>query len=429
MSIIANDLLKFIDESPTSFHAIKNVSNLLENNKFTELKQNEKWDLEYGKSYYISNEDASLIAFTLADDISKGFNITASHTDSPMVKIKPNAQIITNNHYIGLNIEVYGGPILSTWFDRGLSVAGRVMIKDNETIKSKLININRTLLTIPSIAIHLVRDSNETSSINKQTQMKPLIGFVEETFCKDDYLYKLIETELNCTKEEIIDFDLFLYPTQKGEIFGLNNELIHSKNLDDLFMVYTSLIAMINSTTNKSKVLILTDNEEIGSTSATGAESVFFENMLERIYLSLGLCREDFLIGLSNSLCVSGDLAHALHPNYSDRSDETNKPLLGKGIVFKYSANKSYSTVSTSSALFKNELTKKNIPYQEYVNRSDIRGGRTIGPIFAKKLGISPIDLGASILSMHSTREVASKDDVQYTTDALKCFYEIKENL
>ncbi len=425
MEKLAKNLLEFIDKSPTGFHVVENVKNILcESCK--ELKQNEVWQLEFGKSYYVTNENQSLVAFTLDEDIERGFNITASHIDSPCIKIKPNSQVLNNNHYISLNIEMYGGAILSTWFDRGLSIAGQVVFKQNGKIVSKLIDFKRILLTIPSIAIHLVRDKKEVSEINPQTQMKPVLGFVESELSKEECLLNLIKSELNCEVSDILDFELYLYACEKGEIIGLNNEFIHSKYLDDLLMVYTSTLAFDSSETNKSKVLVLTNNEEVGSESATGADSVFFENVLERIYLSLNKTREHFFMGISNSISVSGDLAHGYHPNYTDRSDETNKPLLGKGITFKYSASKRYSTESLNSAKLKDELSKRNIPYQTYVNRSDIRGGSTIGPILSKKLGISSIDLGPAILGMHSVRELGATIDVKNTLDTLVCFYEMK---
>ncbi len=419
------ELLTFIDNSPTSYQAIENVVEKLNKNNFTRLLKNQKWDLKENGDYYIVNEDSSLIAFSLGADINEGFNLVASHTDSPLIKIKPNAEVITEGHYLSLNVEVYGGPILHTWFDRGLSIAGRVIVKENNKIFAKIIDLKRTVLTIPSLAIHLDRDADATK-INKQNHLKPIVTFLVDKLEKDECIYRLIREQIGNGVEEILDFALYLYDNQKGEVFGLNNELYQSKNLDDLLMVHTSTVAFLNADSKKSKVLFLTDNEEVGSNTATGAESMFFESTLERIFLALKKTKEDYFIALANSYCLSCDLAHAYHPNYREKYDETNRPLLGKGIVIKHSANKSYSTESYYASVFKKELSKRNIEYQEYVNRSDIRGGGTIGPMLSKKFGFSAIDLGPCILGMHSVRETGAVSDITNAIEALQCFYEME---
>ncbi len=418
-------LLDFIDKSPTMFHVIENTKNILDKNNYIELKKGEKWKLENGKNYYVTNEDSSLVAFKL-NNIQNGFNIVGAHTDSPLIKIKPNPVVITDNHYASINVEIYGGPILHTWFDRALSIAGKVVVKENGKIVSKLIDLKKTLLTIPSLAIHLDREFDSTK-INKQNHIKPLLSFVSENLEKEDYLLNIISKELSCIKEDIMDFELYIYDNQKGEIFGLNDEFAHSKNFDDLLMAYTGLTSLIESESDRTSVLILTDNEEIGSHTATGARSSFFESIFERMFLSLNMTREDLFVAYAKSLCLSGDLAHAYHPNYKDKYDDTNKPLLGSGIVIKYSANKSYSTDSYYASIFKNELDKNNIKYQSYVNNSNIRGGSTIGPMLSRKFGVSAIDCGSAILAMHSVRECASTYDIKNTFEALKCFYEIGE--
>ncbi len=422
---IVNSLLDFIDNSPTAYHVVSNTKKVLDDNNFVELKKNEPWKLDDGKKYYIVNEESALMAFTL-NDIKRGFNIVSAHTDSPLIKIKPNPVVITDNHYVSLNIDVYGGPIITTWFDRGLSIAGKVVVRENGKVVSKLIDCKKTLLTIPSVAIHLVRDK-DASEINRQNHLKPVISFVSENLEKDDYLYKVITKELNCEKSDIIDFDLYVYDNQKGEVFGLNDEFVHSKYLDDLLMAHSGLMALLESNNNKSKVLMLTDNEEIGSGTATGAQSAFFENMLERVFLNMNLTREDMFMSFAKSYALSGDLAHGYHPNYKEKYDETNKPMLGKGLVIKFSANKSYSTESFYSSVFKNELEKRGTIYQNYVNRSDIKGGGTIGPMISRKFGISAVDCGPAIFAMHSVRECASSFDIQNTFDALTCFFEIGE--
>lgn len=424
----AEEMLKFIDKSPTNFHTVNNVKNILLKNRYVELLQNDKWVLEKNKSYFVVNEDSSIIAIKTGsgDIVDDGLNIIGAHTDYPCIKIKPNAESIVLDHFVKLNVEMYGGAIESTWFDRGLSIAGKVVLKDPDNkneVKTKLLKVEKTLLTIPSLAIHLYR-GKETKPINVQTDMQPLLSIVKENFEKDSYLLEIIKNELNCQKDDILDFELYIYDNQKGEIFGLNDEFLQSRALDDLFMVYSSLRALLESDdTSKTNVLILTDNEEVGSNTATGARSVFVENTLERVFLSLGKNREELFIGFHNSMCLSADLAHSYHVNYESVSDTTTKPLLGKGIVIKKSANKSYSTESTGAAKLKLIFDNENIPYQMYVNRSDIRGGSTIGPMLSQKFAISAIDIGAPILGMHSVRETGSVLDVKNSIDAFKAFY------
>lgn len=425
MENYANKMINFIDESPTNFHAIINAKNYFEKNGFNQIKLNEKWSLEKGKSYYVINEDTSMIAFSLSDDITKGFNIIGAHSDYPCIKIKPNPESTVLDHFVKLNVEIYGGPIISTWFDRGLSIAGKVILKNGDTIKTEFIDAKKTLLTIPSIAIHLVRD-NEQKEINKQNHMQPLLSLVTEELTKGDYLYNVIKNEIDCEKDDILDYELYIYNNQKGEVFGLHDEFIQHRALDDMFMLYSGITSLVESkNTDKSRVMLILDNEEIGSNTATGARSSFIQNTLERICLQFSKERDDFFIALNNSMCLSADLAHSYHPNYEEKSDPTNKPVMGKGLVFKTSANKKYSTESTNASIFKNALSNKNIPYQLYVNRSDIIGGSTVGPMLSQKLGISAVDVGAAIFAMHSTRETSAVSDVKNVIEALSAFYEI----
>lgn len=424
----AKEMLKFIDKSPTNFHAVNNVKNILLENGYVELLQNNKWIIEKNKSYFVINEDSSLIAIKTGsgDIVEDGLNIIGAHTDYPCLKIKPNTESIVVDHLVKLNVEMYGGAITSTWFDRGLSIAGKVVLKDQDNkneVKTKLLKVEKTLLTIPSLAIHLSRDK-EAKPINIQTDMQPLLSIVKENFEKDDYLVEIIKNELNCQKDDILDFELFIYDNQNGEIFGLNDEFLQSRALDDLYMVYAGLTALLESNeSSKTNILILTDNEEVGSNTATGARSVFVENTLERLFLSFNKNREELFIGFHNSMCLSADLAHSYHINYESASDITNKPVLSKGIVVKKSANKSYSTESTSFSKLKLIFENDNIPYQLYVNRSDIKGGSTIGPMLSQKFGISAIDIGAPILGMHSVRETGSVSDVENSINAFKAFY------
>lgn len=372
--------------------------------------------------------DSAIIAFEIGcGEIEEdGFRLIGAHTDSPGFRIKPSAEMTVENNYIKLNTEVYGGPILSTWFDRPLSIAGRVTLKSNNVFKpeTRLIDINKPVLIIPNLAIHMNRSVNEGYEFNRQKDVLPLLALCNEKLEKDNYLMNLLAETLNVEKENILDFDLFLYDVSEGSLVGLNEELISVGRLDDLWMVFAGLKALTESNKIKAtKVLVALDNEEIGSLTSQGANSSILENILERIALGLDKDREGFRRALSNSVMISADLAHAIHPNYTEKCDPTNKPLLGGGPVIKIAASGSYSTDSYAAGVFKGVCEKAGVPCQVFVNRSDMRGGTTIGPITAAKLNIPVIDMGAPLLSMHSIRELASVKDNEYTIKAFTEFF------
>lgn len=424
---MAKDLLNFINNSKSAFHSAHEVKSILDKEGFVEIKECDKWGLKKGGKYYIMKNQSAIIGFEVGNgDVSEdGFRLIGAHTDSPGFRIKPHAEMTVENHYVKLNTEVYGGPILSTWFDRPLGIAGRVTLKGNNPLKPevKLLDLNKPVLIIPSLAIHMNRTVNEGYEYNRQKDTLPLLTMATEKLEKDGYLIKLIAENLNVDEKEILDFDLFVYEYEKGCIFGMNEEFISSGRLDDLWMVYAGLVALIQSKANKAtKVLVALDNEEIGSLTSQGANSSLLENILERITLALGKDREDFKRALSNSVMISADLAHALHPNYPEKNDPTSKPLMGGGPVIKIAASGSYSTDSYAAAIFKQVCEKANVPCQEFVNRSDVKGGTTIGPITASKLNIPVIDMGAPLLSMHSIRELASVKDNEYTIRAFTEF-------
>lgn len=425
---LTNDMLNFISNSPASFQAVYNIEKILLENEFVKLNECGTWKLEEGGNYYITKNNSAIIAFKLGKDIIKnGFRIIASHTDSPSFLIKPNPVIETKNNYIKLNTEPYGSMILSSWLDRPLSIAGRVIIKNNNALKpiQKLIDLKRPILIIPNLAIHMNREINNGYKYNKQKDMLPLIGFINNKFNKNDYILELICKNLNINKDEIIDFELYLYEHSKGIVLGAENEFVSSSRLDDLMMVYTSCEAFINSKNNNStNMLVCVDNEEVGSLSAQGAKSFYLNNILERIIYNTDNKKDSYYRCLNNSIMISADLAHGIHPNHSDINDITNIPFLGEGIVIKQSANQKYSTNSYSAAIFSQICTNSNIPFQRFVNRSDIEGGTTIGPIFSSQLGIPVIDLGAPILSMHSIRELCAVKDIYYSYEAFKAFLE-----
>ena len=431
MKNLANELLEFINESPTAYHAVNTVKKMLDGNGFKELKESEAWNLNKGDKCYVIKNDSAIIAFEIGNgEIEKeGFRLIGAHTVSPCFKVKPAPELLVENKYVKLNTEVYGGPILNTWFDRPLSLAGRVTLKGDSPFKpiTKLININKPLLVIPNLAIHMNRNVNEGYAINKQKDTLPLLGFINEKLeDKEDVVgvLSIIKNELNVEKEDILDFDLFLYEHEKGSLLGINEEFISSSRLDDLWMVFSGVKALVESNNNKAtKVMVCVDNEEFGSLTSQGANSSLLKNTLETITLSLGKNKEEFLRAIANSIMISADLAHAVHPNQSEKHDPTNRPVLGNGPVIKMAASGSYSTDSYASAIFQSLCKEADVPCQKFVNRSDVRGGTTIGPIVSSDLSIPVIDMGAAIIGMHSIRELASVKDNEYTIRVFSKFF------
>ncbi|MBU3104565.1 M18 family aminopeptidase [Clostridium gasigenes] len=426
----ALELLDFIYESPSAYHGVVKVRQLLDANGFSEVKESDKWNLQKDGKYYTVKNDSAIIAFVVGngDVVEDGFRLIGAHTDTPGFRIKPNPEMTTEGKYLKLNTEGYGGPILNTWYDRPLSIAGKVTIKGASVLKPevKLININKPLMIIPNLAIHMNREVNEGYAINKQKDTLPLLGLINEKFEKDGHLLKLIAEELNVNSEEILGFDLALYEYEKGCLIGMNEELISSARLDDMWMVYAGTKALVDSKSNKAtKVMVCIDNEEIGNLTAQGASSNLLIHTLERITLALGKDKEDFYRTLSNSVMISADLAHAVHPNLPEKHDLTNKPVLEGGPVLKIAAAGSYSTDSFNAAIFTEVCKKAGVPFQKFVNRSDVRGGTTIGPVTAANLTIPVIDMGAPVLGMHSIRELAAVKDNTYTIKAFTEFYNV----
>lgn len=425
--VLANDLINFIDKSPSVFHVAENISKKLLEAGFNKLDLNKSFKLEKGKKYYIEKNGSAIIAFITGTSEEEGFKIIASHTDSPCFKIKPNP-IMKYEKYLKVNTEVYGGPILNTWFDRPLSLAGRVVIKSKNILKPivKNIDFKKSILIIPNLAIHLNRNINSGVDINKQIDTIPLLGMINERFNGDNYLLKSISNILNVNEEDILDFDLYTYSVEKGAIIGANNEFISSPKLDDLAMVHGSLKAIIEAHPSKhTNVFVCFDNEEIGSSTKQGGDSNLLLNTLERIILGFGKGREEFLKSISNSFMISADLAHAVHPNRGEKHDPILHPLINSGPVIKVAASGSYTTDSVSSSIYETICKNINIPYQKFANKSNERGGSTIGPLSSTHIEIDTIDIGSPILAMHSVRELGGVDDHEYITKSFKEFYNL----
>lgn len=424
---LALELIDFLYDSPSACHGVKATQKILNENGFIEIKESDKWDLKAKGKYYVVKNDSALIAFEIGSgNIEEtGLRLIGAHTDVPGFRIKPNPQMISEGKYIKLNTEVYGGPILHTWFDRPLSIAGKVSLRGKSPLKpeTRLVNINKPLLIIPSLAIHMNREVNESFKINKQVDTIPLLGLINEKLEKEDYLMNLLADELKVNKEDILNFELGLYEYEKGMLIGMNEELISSGRFDDLWMVYAGIRALIDSSENEAtKVMICIDNEEIGSLTAEGANSTLLNNILERIAIGLGKNKEEYYRALANSIMISADLAHAVHPNLGSKHDPTNRPILEGGPVLKIAASGSYSTDSFNGAIFAGVCESAGVPFQKFVNRSDVRGGTTIGPVTAANLTIPVIDMGAPVLGMHSIRELASVKDNYYTIKAFTEF-------
>lgn len=415
----SKDLINFIDRSPLNFFAVKNASEILEENGFKKVKEDEVWELEKGK-YYTTRDDSALIAFEIGEDIKKGFDIIGSHTDSPTFKIKSNPEM-DDIGFLKLNIEAYGGMIHSTWLDRTLSLAGKVAYKEEGKIEYALVNIDRDLLTIANAAIHMNREINKGYAYNTQENLYPLVKTIKDNLESENYLVNLLAEELKIKVEDIIDFDLGLYDRQKGAII---NNMVHVGRLDNLGSVHASLKALIDSKPGKNKMILLSDNEEIGSSTRGGAASNLLGNTLERIAIKFGLDREGYQIMVENSMIISADQAHAVHPNYKAFADPTNEVKMNEGLVIKIAANGAYATSIETKARLINIANKLGYKLQTFHNRNDKVGGSTIGPITSTVLGIKAIDVGIPLLAMHSIRELAGVEDIYEAYEIYKKFFE-----
>lgn len=418
---INNELISFLDNSPVSFFAVKNMCEALNKEGYTRLYEGQAWELEAGKGYYVTRNDSAVIAFRIPKKDYTGFQMMASHCDSPVFKIKTNAEITIDNSYVKLNVEKYGGMICSPWLDRPLSVAGRIVVSTEDGIMTKLVNVDRDLMIIPNLAIHMNREVNDGYKFNAQVDMLPL--FCEKGEEKDVFL-KLIAEEAGVKAEDILDTDLFLYNRMKGTKLGLNNEFISSGRLDDLQCAFASLQGFLKAQPQDSvAVHCVYDNEEVGSGTKQGAASTFLKDTLHRINNAFGKSEDEYLMSIAKSFLVSADNAHAVHPNHPEKSDPTNRPYLNKGIVIKYSANQKYTTDAISGAVMRAICKKADVPYQTFTNRSDMLGGSTLGNISQNQVALNTVDIGLPQLAMHSPYETAGAKDTAYLAEAAKVLF------
>lgn len=414
------ELFDFIQQSPSCFHVIKNVKKQLTEQGFEELCENKNWQIKEGGKYFVTRNLSSVIAFKVPTKDFKSFHIVASHSDSPTFKIKDHPEQMVKGKYVQLNTERYGGMIYSTWFDRPLSIAGRALVKTETGVATKLLNIDRDLLVIPNLAVHMDRTVNDGMKYNPQVNLLPLYG---DAASKDTF-NKLVAEACGTAEENIISTDLFLYNRTAPTVWGAHNEYMSCAKLDDLECAFSSLKAFLKGENSQSiSVCAIFDNEEVGSSTKQGANSTFMYDILHRINENLGRTEEQYHTAVASSFMLSADNAHALHPNHPAISDPTNPVYLNEGIVIKHNANQKYTTDAVSSAIFQKMCEEKNVPYQHFVNRSDVAGGSTLGNIANTHVSLNTVDIGMAQLAMHSSYETAGVLDLDYMIAGMEAFY------
>jgi aspartyl aminopeptidase len=427
---LSQELIDFIYESASPFHAVDNLSLQLDKAGFEALDLSAAWQLTKGGKYYVTRNGSALFAFVLGTNQpqKEGVKIIAAHSDSPSFRIKPNPEIAVDGHFIKLNTEVYGGPILMSWLDRPLSIAGRVSLKGEHLLwpDNRLVNFNRPMLIIPSLAIHMNRSVNEGMELNKQKDMLPLMGLMPDNENEKGFLNRLLAQELGINQDDIFDYDLTLNEFNPGLIMGTHNEFISSPKIDNLAMTHAGLKALLNSKPNSAtQMLCIFDNEEVGSLTKQGADSPLFKNILERIMSHLNVRGEDLQRTIFQSFMISADMAHSVHPNYPEKHDPNLHPLINKGPVIKITANQKYTSDGDSTAVFEAICKKAGVPCQKFVNRSDMVGGSTLGNLSTGQVAIRSVDVGNPMLAMHSVRELSGVLDHGYIIKAFETFYNL----
>ena len=410
-------LLNFLDASPVNFWAVKNIASELEEAGFRRIDPKEALgEVKAGDKLYVTKNDSSIYAFHIGHKpmAEAGFRMICAHCDSPTFRIKPNAEMLCEGGIVKLNTEVYGGPIMSTWFDRPLTIAGRVIVRGEDAFSPQtlLLHVKRPLLQISNLAIHFNREVNDGVKLSRQKDMLPILGIVNDALEQGNMLMNVICSELGVLQRDILDFDLYLADATPACTFGVHNEFISSGRLDDLSMCFAGLEAMLGTeTADATKVLAIFDNEETGSQTKQGAGSPFLSMMLKRIALAQGETEEAFYQAIERAFMVSADNAHAWHPNYSEKYDPTNHPVLGGGPVIKFNAAQKYASDAVSASVFAEICREAGVPSQRFVNHSDVAGGSTLGNILASSIPLRGVDMGNAILAMHSCRETGSVAD------------------
>lgn len=434
MNQLTSSLLDFLNASPCNFLAVNNISAMLGEAGFTELRMTDEWNIKPGGRYFVTQNNSAIFAFVAGTGTPEsGYKIIAAHSDSPGFRIKPNAEMLSSGNILRLNTEVYGGPILYTWFDRPLSISGRVIVRTDNPLspETRLINFGRPLLTIPHLAIHYNRSVNDGNPLSRQRDMLPLTAILSEQAEADGYLLNLVASELKIAPKEILDFDLTLYDTTPACLFGPKEEFISASRIDDLEMAHCAVAALIDSIdepgadSSMTRVAAIFDNEETGSGTKQGAASPILRTILERVCRQLGGDDDAFARAVAASFMISADNGHATHPNYESKQDPTNHPVLGGGPVVKINANCKYMTDAESASIFRSICERAGVPCQTFVNHSDVAGGSTLGNILTSQLPLRGVDMGAPQLAMHSCRETAAIADHLHTHRAFVTFYAI----
>lgn len=427
LKVVAERLINTVNESTCAFTAAKAAMDRLKVAGFVELALEDSWNVEKGGKYYINVHDSSVFAFNVGETFNNGMlRVAAAHTDHPCLYIKPSPEMTTKG-YGKLNVEVYGGPILNTWLDRPLSVAGRVALRSDNPFEPvvKIIDVKKAILTIPNLAIHMNREVNKGVELNRQNDMAPLAAIFEEEVNKDNFFMKYLAGVLNVDMDDILDFELYVYNMDKGEVVGMNDEMISAPRLDNITSVVACVEGIINSSRNDGiNVIALYDNEEIGSRTKQGADSNLFGYVLEKLYMTLGLGREEYIAATMKGFLLSIDVAHALHPNKAEKSDPTNPNMMNGGIVIKRASSQTYATDSKTIAMIEMICRNNEIPYQKYACRSDGTTGSTLGTIANKYLPMRAIDVGVPMLAMHSARELMGVKDQMYMEKLVKAYFE-----
>lgn len=420
MSNRVNAFLDFINRSPSQFHAVSAICAELAEHGFTMLNESKQWEIVPGGRYMVTRNGSSVLAFTIPQRGMAHFQIVASHSDSPTFKLKPVAEDVAFGKYVRLNTEIYGGPINSTWVDRPLSIAGRVLVKEGNSISVRLVNLDRDTVLIPNMPIHFNREANDGFKYNPQIDLMPLYG---EADAKDQLVKDLAEA-CGAQPESIVGGDLYLYSRTHGSVWGAKNEFFSCGRIDDLECAWTSLQAFIEAeNANQINVLAVFDNEETGSRSRQGADSTLMDDVLNRIGAALGATDSEIRAAIVSSFMVSADNAHGVHPNHPEKYDAGNRTYMNGGVVIKSNANQSYTSDGISSAIFKTICESAGVPTQLFSNRSDMRGGGTLGNIALSHASMNSVDIGLPQLAMHSSYETAGVKDVDYMIDALRKFY------
>lgn len=420
---ISKELLEFIQASPSMFHSIHTIKSYLEKENYTYLPEGKPWKLEKGGKYYSTRNNSSIIAFQIGNELSDyHFQMSAAHSDSPTYKIKSAAELLGPGEYLKLNVEAYGGMIDSTWFDRPLSVAGRVLVKEDGAIKNKLLYIDKDVLLIPNLAIHMNRAVNDGYAFNRSVDLCPLFS---AGAMRPGEFDQMIARELGVQKEYILGKDLFLVNRQSPAIWGYENEFISSPKLDDLQCAFVSLKGFLASSNPKAiNVYCCFDNEEVGSNTKQGAMSTFLQDTLRRINFNLGYDEDEYHQAIARSFLVSCDNAHAVHPNKSEETDRINCAYMNHGLVIKEAANQKYTTDAFSRSIFVSICKKAGVPVQLFANRSDKVGGSTLGNLSNTQVSLNAVDIGLPQLAMHSSYETAGSKDTAYAYEALKMFFD-----